>query len=501
MSPPDGFPNLDLVSAGDRAESGRLAETIDRLLPQLEAFVRFEDPNHAARERERWTATVDVPLPAEGAGLDAVVDELASLIPSGVSNGAPGFSGFVTTGPTTSGVAAGLAATVAGSQRWFVQPFNLLETIALRWLAELLGLPAGVQGVFTSGGSVANLLALGAARQHAFERVGVDPARDGLPTGARWRVYASSEVHHAVTRSCGVLGLGREAVAALPVDAEQRLDVASLDAALKNDAAAGVLPVAIVATAGTVSTGAIDPVAEVARLATAHGIWLHVDGAYGLFGVLDPELAPLYEGLERADSWVVDPHKWLATPVGCGAVFVRDRELLGRAFTMEEAEYLEGAVGGAELTSTFDDFGESFHNFHVEQSAPSRGVLVWAVLREIGAEGIRERVIRDNGFARHLADLVEAHPELELLRRPTLSICCFRYRPEGRDEYGLDGLNEAILRRLRAEGRFFPSSARVGGAYAIRPCYINPRTTVADVDGLADAVVAAGRVLTAAVTA
>jgi aromatic-L-amino-acid/L-tryptophan decarboxylase len=491
------------MSADDLAESGRLAEAIVRLLPHLDEFVCFDDPTRGGREREHWATRLETPLPQQGAGLDGVLDELASLIPFGVANGAPGFSAFITTGPTTSGVAASLAGTVAGSQRWFVQPFNLLETIALRWLAELLGLPAGVQGVFTSGGSVANLLALGGARQHAFERVGIDPAREGLPAGTRWRVYASSEVHHAVTRSCGVLGLGRESVASLPVDAEQRLDVAALEVALREDAAAGVLPVAIVATAGTVNTGAVDPIAPLAEIAESTGIWLHVDGAYGLFGVLDPQVAGLYDGLERADSWVVDPHKWLATPVGCGAVFVRDRDLLGRAFTMEEAEYLEGAVGGAELgiASTFDHFGEPFHNFHVEQSAPSRGVLVWAVLREIGADGIRARVIRDNGFARRLAGIVERHPELELLRPPTLSICCFRYRPASPDESDLDELNEAILRRLRAEGRFFPSSTRVAGAYAIRPCYINPRTTVAEVDGLAEAVVAAGRTLTAAVTA
>jgi aromatic-L-amino-acid/L-tryptophan decarboxylase len=491
------------MSADDVAESGRLAEAIERLLPQLDEFVRFDDPARGGREREQWATKVETPVPREGVGLDAVLDELASLIPFGLANGAPGFSGFITTGPTTAGVAASLAGTVAGSQRWWVQPFNLLETVALRWLAELLGLPAGVQGVFTSGGSVANLLALGAARQHAFERIGVDPARDGLPAGTRWRVYASSEVHHAVTRSCGVLGLGRESVASLPVDAEQRIDVAALEAALQDDAAAGVLPVAIVATAGTVNTGAVDPIGQLVDVAESTGIWLHVDGAYGLFGVLDPEVAGLYDGLERADSWVVDPHKWLATPVGCGAVFVRDRELLGRAFTMEEADYLEGAVGGPELelASTFDHFGDSFHNFHVEQSAPSRGVLVWAVLREIGADGVGARVIRDNGFARRLAGIVEEHPELELLRRPTLSICCFRYRPPGLDESDLDELNKAILRRLRAEGRLFPSSTRVAGAYAIRPCYINPRTTVAEVDGLAEAVVAIGQTLTTAVTA
>lgn len=483
------FLDKDRSTGADPSETGRLGEAIERLLPALEQFNRFEGLDQGARQRDSWRAVLDQELPEHGRGLDEVLRELAEVaIPHGLRNGAPGFTGWITTAPTTAGTAAALAATVAGSQRWWVQSFNFLEAVALRWLATLLDLPADWQGTFTAGGSSANLVALGAARQSAFERVGRDPARDGVP-GTPARIYASSEVHHVVNRAAAVLGLGRRAVHPVPVDVAGRIDLSELRRVLTADRSAGILPVALVATAGTVNTGAIDPIGPMADLAEEFGTWLHVDGAYGLFGRLDDRVAALYEGLERADSAVVDPHKWLATPVGIGATFVRDRGVLGRAFTLEPAEYLEGAVESqAEITSPFDGFGELFHDFNLDQSAPSRGAVVWAVLREIGAQGMRERVRRHRDFAARLAEIAAADDRLEVLVPPTLSICCFRYRPPDLNDEAVDALNAEIARRLRAETPYVPSTTRVAGRLAIRPCYINPRATLADVEGLARAV-------------
>jgi aromatic-L-amino-acid decarboxylase len=185
----------------------------------------------------------------------------------------------------------------------------------------------------------------------------------------------------------------------------------------------------------------------------------------------------------------VDPHKWLAAPLGCGAVYVRDKALLARAFTQEPAAYMGEEGQALEIQSPFDDLGEPpYYHFSVEHSAPSRGVRVWAILKEIGAEGMRERVIRHNDFARHVAARVEADDRLELLAAPILSICCFRYRaPELKDEQ-LDDFNAEIVHRLYAGGAYVPSTTRVAGRLAIRPCYINPRTSLAQVDGLVDQV-------------
>ena len=473
----------------DRAETSRLSEAVGRLLPALELFNRYEGPDLAARNRESWQHQLDRPLPTHGVGLDEVLGELAEVvIPHGMRSGAPGFSGWVTTAPTTAGTAASLAATVAGPQRWWLQAFNYLESVALRWLADLLGIPRSWQGTFTAGGSSANIVALGAARQYAFERLGRDPARAGL-SGQAARIYASSEVHHVVTRAAAVLGLGRDAVVSIPVDDGSRIQLGELRRTLEADRSAGIVPVALVATAGTVNTGAVDPIDAMADLASEFGSWLHVDGAYGLFGRLDERVAPLFEGLERADSVVVDPHKWLAAPIGIGAAFVRDRSLLGRAFTLEPAAYLEGAVESqADIESPFDSFGEVFHDFNLDQSAPSRGAVVWTMLCEIGADGMRQRVRRHNDFARRLAHLVEADDRLELLAAPTLSICCFRYRIPTLDDDALDRVNREIAHRLRSETPYVPSTTQVNGKLAIRPCYINPRTTVAEVDGLARSV-------------
>ena len=473
----------------DHAESKRLGEMLAAIGPALEQFYRFEGQDTAARNGPEWRAALDRPLPRRGEGLDAVTALLRdTLIPNGLRNGAPGFSGWVTTSPTTASVAATLAATVAGSQRWWIQPFNFLETVALRWLRELLDLPDDLQGTFSSGGSTANIIALGAARQHAFERLGIDVARDGIPPTTRWRVYASTEVHHVVTRAAGILGLGRSSVRAVKTDDALRIDVAELRRALDEDARAGIHPIAIVATAGTVNTGAIDPIAELLTIARERGIWLHVDGAYGAFGVLDPRVAPLFAGMEQADSVAVDPHKWLAASVGTGAVFVRDRARLGRAFTLEPAEYLEGAASEGEPESPFDDFGDPYHDFSLEQSAPSRGAAVWAVLLEIGADGMRERITRHLDYARHVADRVRADARLELLSEPVLSICCFRYRANGLDDAAVNALNARIAKQLRAQTPFVPSTTMVHGRFAIRPCFVNPRTTLADVDGMLDAV-------------
>jgi aromatic-L-amino-acid decarboxylase len=440
-------------------------------------------------------------LPERAQGLEAVLSDLqAIVIPNGLRIGAPCFSGWVTTAPTTAGTIASLAATVSGAQRYWVTAYNFLETVALRWLSELLGIDPKFQGLFVSGGSVANLVALGAARQYAFEQLGIDPARDGMPDMHRWRLYASSEVHHTVFRAAGILGIGRRNVSQIPVDGEMRIDLAALEETLDRDAAAKLVPIALVANAGTVNTGAVDPIAQMVAIARRRKIWLHVDGAYGLFGKLDSRVESLFDGVEEADSIVTDPHKWLAAPSGSGAVFVRDHALQERAFTMEPADYAEGAMITGEVNSTFDSVGDDYLQIGPEMSAQSRGVAVWAILKEIGAAGVRDRVTRHCSFARRVFELASADERLEPLGRPTLSICCYRYRAPHVNESTLDHLNAEIAQRLRIEG-IVPSTTRVAGKYAIRPCFINPRTTLADVErmvertrAIGDALIKNGRV-------
>ena len=476
----------------DIAATDALTDSLARLGPALESFTRFEGADPAAR-RTHWRAALDEPLPETGAGREAVLETLRSVvIANGLRIGAPGFSGWVTTMPTTVPAVAQLAGAITAAQRWWATPGNFLEVLALRWLQRLVGLPDQFEGGFTSGGATANLMGLAAARQHAGERRGFDPSLDGLERLVEPRVYASTEVHHVVHRACGVLGLGRRALRMIPVDASRTPDLGALERFLDEDLAAGRTPVAVVVSAGDVNTGAVEPVDAMREIAHARGVWLHVDGAYGGFGVLDPRVAPLYGDLSKIDSFAVDPHKWMAVPVGCGAGFVRDGGVLARALTLEPAAYVEMApTGTGDLGSPFDERGEGNPDFSVDHSAPSRGLTVWAALKEIGASGMRARVVRHNDCARRVAQRVRAHSALELLAEPVLSICCFRVKPKGvSDEAALDALNEKILLRVRARGRAIPSHTRVNGRFAVRPCFINPRSTLADADATVDEVLA-----------
>ncbi|MBE9549729.1 MAG: pyridoxal-dependent decarboxylase, partial [Proteobacteria bacterium] len=332
----------------DQAETGHLQELLSRVGAGLDEYLKFEhtDALHPGKD---WRENLDIPLPQRGAGIDAVTSELITqVIPNGSAVAKPGFSAFITTGATSAATLATTAANIASPQRYMRTAFNFLEELSLQWLAEMCGV-GNLKGVYSSGGSVANLIALGGARQHAFEKLGIDPAANGVDRPVR--IYASEECHHTIQRSGGVLGVGRRAVKAIACDLEGRMLVSDLCKAIAEDREQGILPMAIVASAGTTNTGAIDPLQAIGEIAKENKIWFHVDGAYGLPGILDERISHLYKGLEMADSVIVDPHKWLGASVGVAATFVRDRELLLRAFTQEPADYLEGSVDQADSPS------------------------------------------------------------------------------------------------------------------------------------------------------
>jgi len=472
----------------DRAECGKLQQLLNQLGADLDHFLRFEHDD-ALRHADDWKALLEQTVPVQGAGTDRVMRDIGQvLVPNGAQISHPGFSSFITTGPASIGVLASVAGAVASPQRISLTAFNYLEELSLQWLADMFGLPDGMRGVYSSGGSVANLVALGAARQWACEQRGIDPARDGIQQPCR--IYATQASHRTIQRAAGVLGMGRAAVIEVASDATGRMLPDSLQGRLAADSGRDGVPVAVVANAGTTSTGAIDPLRELGEIARQHGLWLHVDGAYGLPGILDPQASHLYDGLELADSVIVDPHKWLGAPVGIGATFVRDRDLLNRAFMQGESDYLEGSFTTEQAQHSLDSLGIPYADFGVELSAPARGAVVWALLREIGVSGLRERVCRHNAMARRVAERATAHPRLQLLQQPTLSICCFRYVNTSVQD--LDDLNRRIHRKLVRNGHNMPSTAVVNGAFAIRPCFVGARTGWEQADALVDEVIATG---------
>ncbi len=479
----------------EQAETGNLQNLLSQIGAGLDQFLNFDHPD-ALHPNNNWRELLNTPLPQYGVGIEEVTQDLIThIIPNGSPVPRPGFTSFVTTGSTTASTLASTAASIASPQRYMHTAFNFLEELSLQWLAEMFGL-GNMQGVYSSGGSVANLIALGGARQSAFEKIGHDPAADGINKPVS--VYASQECHHTIQRSGGVLGIGRRAIRIIGCDKEGRMRVDLLQQAILEDKAAGVIPMAVVANAGTTNTGAIDPLQRIGEIAKEHAIWFHIDGAYGLPGILDSQVSHLYRGLELADSVIIDPHKWLGASVGVAATFVVDRQLLYRAFTQEPADYLEGSVKQEDdsrsvIEHSLDDFGIPYYDFGVELSSPCRGVVVWALLKEIGVEGMRQRVVRHNDMARYISEFANKHPRLEVLSEPTLSICCFRYVASQSED--LDRFNQTLHRRLVRENQYMPSTTRVNGNLALRPCFIGARTDQSQVTGLLNAVLRIGREL------
>lgn len=489
----DKTKNARLPTEAARTEG--LRQALNRVMDPLETFLRFEDGPDPAARRSFWRPALDEALPQHGHGAEAVLDALGKvIIPNGLRIGSPGFSGWVTTMPPVIPAVTGFVASIAAAQRWYASPGNFLETLALRWMGELLHMGPDCGGTFTSGGSVANLICLAAARQHAGERIGVDPVADGACVIPFPRVYATASLHDVSIRAMAVLGLGSNAMRLIPMD-EQRMPVlAELERMMDEDLAAGRTPVAVIATAGDVRTGAVDPIDRMREIAHARKVWLHVDGAYGGFGILDERVRSLYGDMGQIDSMAVDPHKWLAVPLGCGAALVRNAALQQRSLAIGRPDFHKfDASTAADPGSPFDEFGEGSPYASIDFSARSRGMTVWAALKEIGVEGMRARVSRHLDCARLVADLVRAHPRLELLSEPILSICCFRYVPaKAMTLRELDRLNEDVLRGIRRRGRCVPSSALVDGKFAIRPAFIGPNTELPDAQALVDEVLAVG---------
>ncbi len=407
--------------------------------------------------------------------------------------GHPGFLAYVSGAGTVPGAAADLLASGLNpnSGGWTLSPAATeLELHLMRWLAERFGLPEGSGGLMTSGGATSNLTALKVARDSLG---GGDIRREGIG-GRQLAVYSSAECHASVSDATDLLGLGSGAVRSIGTDEGLRMRTDLLREALDRDIAAGVTPIAVVGSAGTTGTGAIDPLEEIADICAERGIWYHVDAAYGGAGVLAPDLRPLFAGIERADSITFDPHKWLYTPQPSASLLVRDPDLLSRSFSVHAAYVHEDR----DLTGAGQNIGELGPTW----SRPFMALKVWMSLAAHGVDAYARRISHDVELARYLDAETERREELESMAPVTLSIACFRYVPagladgEGRDEY-LDALNERLMGEIRRAGPSFPSNAEIGGRYCLRACIVNFRTEADDLDTLLDTTVALGRTLDA----
>ena len=461
------------------------------------------------------------PLPQRGLTPARLLAELKrDLLPFLRDSGHPAFFGYVMSPPSGAGVAADLLASAFDQNltAWRSAPGPTeMERLVVDWLRQITGLPEGSGGLLTSGGSMATLAALSVARAvkapAGTVRGGLGLLGDRLMT-----LYSSDEVHMSVPRAAQILGLGTAAVRIVPSDARFRLDPAGLEDAVLADRRAGHLPFCVVASAGTVNTGAVDPLEAIARLARKHRLWLHVDAAYGGPLGLSALHRPLLRGLEEADSVALDPHKWLYAPLDAGCVLYRDPATARAAFSAR-GEY-------AQIFETGERESFAFFEHGPELSRRFRALKVWMILKYHGAERLGQRLAEEMALATHLARLVQNHAELELLAPVETGIVCFRYMPpasrpaaapraavpderrrggRGGDDRGrraadamIDRLNQDLLVALQRGGRVYLSNALLRGRFALRACLVNFRTRRTDLERLVQEVVREGRRLTTA---
>ncbi|MEO8372367.1 MAG: pyridoxal-dependent decarboxylase [Candidatus Solibacter sp.] len=426
--------------------------------------------------------TLAEPLPESGAPFTELLGTVRDVVAHySRRNGHPRFFGYVAS-PSTPVAAMGsliAAAFNINLTGWRSAPAAAeMELLCLRWLREMLGYPLESAGLLVSGGSMANFAALAAARS---AKAPGNVVREGMG-GVRMRLYATEETHFSIRKAAGMLGIGSDNVRKVAVDSNLRMDSAALESLVREDAAAGHLPFCVVASAGTAGTGAMDPIGEIADVAKAHNLWLHVDGAYGGFSAIAPSARKFFTRIGEADSVSLDPHKWLYLPVGCGCVLYRDPAAARAAFS-ENAEYIR-------VVGLQDDEAFAFWDYGPELSRPFRALDLWLLLKSVGVRAIAAAIEENIACARYFAGLVEASGDFEMLAPVDLSIFCFRYHPEG-FAGDLDALNERILLRLQHGGSSYLSNAAVRGVFALRGCVLNYRTTRRDMEILLDDVRAA----------
>jgi aromatic-L-amino-acid/L-tryptophan decarboxylase len=421
--------------------------------------------------------------PEEGAGPQAAYRDFRELVlPYVTGNAHPRFWGWVC-GNGTGGamLAEMLAAGVNSSVDGFDDAGTQVETQVIDWCTEMVGYRPGASGLLLSGCSMANFVGLAVARNSL---PGVK--EHGVPAGLR--VYASAQGHSSVRRAVQLLGLGTEALRTLPAGPDGGVDVTAVDAAIRADRAAGLRPMAVVGTAGTVNTGALDDLAGLADVAARHGTWFHVDGAFGALAALSPRLRPLVAGMERADSLAFDLHKWMYFPYEAGVALVRSDSAHREAFRYAAA-YMTPATGGLSAAR-----GRQFTEYGPQLSRGFRALKIWMGIKEHGVAAYRRLIEQNVEQAQYLAGLVRDSAELELLAPVPLNVVCLRYRGTVADA-DLDALNRALLVRLQESGVAVPSHTELDGRYALRVSVTNHRSRREDFDLLVDAVTGLGREL------
>ena len=482
---------LDMPSADFRTAGHQLVEQIADFIEGLP-----QRPVTINKTPQMLIDQLPHALPDKGTEASRLLAETADLLFNNATlNGHPRFWGYITSSAAPIGalgdlLAASVNANVGG---WELAPIATeIEKQTVQWIADLVGYPTNGGGLMLSGGNMANMTAFWAARR---AKADWDLRQQGLasPAARKMKAYAAETVHTWMDKAAELSGLGLDAVRHIPTDDQFQMDTAVLRTTIEEDIAAGFLPFRVVGTAGTVSVGAVDSLSEIAAICLEHNLWFHVDGAYGAFAAMLPESPAELHNLGLADSVALDPHKWLYAPLEAGCLLVKQPETLVDAFAFHP-DYYHFAGAGMDKVN--------FHEYGPQNSRGFRALKVWLGLRQAGRQGYQQMLREDMALARLLYDLVAARSDFEAMSH-SLSITNFRYVPDDlppnfpqREDY-LNALNTAVLDKVRWEGEAFLSNAVLNGAFTLRACVVNFRTSAEDIAALPDSVARIGRELDA----
>ena len=468
---------------------------VDQVANFLEAIPRGPVTHNESPSAVREALDLTGPLPELGMDPASLLEGTARLLfDHSLLNGHPRFFGYITAPPAPIGILGDFLAAAVNPNvgAWTLSPAATeIESQTVRWIATLIGYPSDCGGLLVSGGNMANFVCFLAARA---AKAGWDIREHGVAgaEGRRLRMYASVETHTWIQKAADLGGFGTGSIRWIPTDGKLRMDVAALRRQINADAAAGDVPCMVVGTAGSVSTGAVDPLPDIGALCKEYGVWFHVDGAYGGFAAALPDAPADLHGLSLADSVAVDPHKWLYAPLEAGCALVRDPEALRAAFSYHPPYY------------HFEERATNYVDYGPQNSRGFRALKVWLALRHVGAAGYRTMIADDIRLSKAMAEAVGRHPELQLITQD-LSITTFRYVPsdlrtqagEQMVEGHLDALNRELVDRLQRGGETFVSNAVVGGRYLLRACIVNFHTDRADVEAVPEIVARIGRTVDA----
>ena len=451
------------LSLGEQREAA-LTRTAQHVLNAWHEFDAARE--HESLPSESLHQMLTLPLPHEGSDVLEVIDQAVEVLDSSLAQARPRYFAFIgSSGLEVGALADLLAHSYDTNLAVDARAATELEWQAVSWLAQFIGFPAQT-GTFTSGGTISNITALASAREAAIPGARERGLGNLSPT-----LYCSTEAHYSITRAAEVLGLGSANVRAVDIDSQRRMRADVLREMLQRDVADGCTPVAIVATTGTTLTGAVDPIEELADVAEEFGVWLHVDGAYGVPAATVASRAHLFAGLDRVDSVTVDCHKWMFVPKACSAVLVRDAATLAKVFSHDEA-YMPHAGGHYNAV-----------DITLEYSRPFRALKLWMLFSTHGANAVREAIERNCDQAQLLFDWIRDRPPFETLTsRPQLSIVPFRAVVPGCSDP--DAHNDALCSAIQRDGRVYVSPATIDGHVWLRPCFTNFRTTSDDVAAL-----------------